>query len=272
MSLEDDDNISLADLPSSDEFSDLEDDALQELFDSDEDEDEFEGFGFDLPENMTWERQHFAVSDEPLTYAPGPTMDLPDSGKAIDFFLLYFSEEIIRNIVQFTKNAEVKRARNWQPLTQEELKAFLAALIISNDLIVVPRDKHYFLFHIPGVKSLLKSRKRFCKLKSYIYFCDPEHELTEEESRGTLYKVRAIYNKLVTKFKELFNCSSSINEAMVLFKGKLAIKVRMPDKPVKFGVKIFDLRDAKTGYCENFMCMLDRITDRQAILEKLVKL
>ena len=72
--------------------------------------------------------------------------DLPDSGKAIDFFLLYFNEEIIRNIVQFTnKNAEVKRARNWRPLTPEEWKAFLAALIISNDLIVVPRDERYFL-------------------------------------------------------------------------------------------------------------------------------
>ena len=262
MSSEDDDNISLADLTSSDEFSDLEDDALEELFDSDEDEDEFEGFGFDLPENMTWERQRFAVNDEPLTHEPGPTTDLPDSGKAIDFFLLYFSEEIIRNIVQFTnKNAEVKRAQNWRAVTQEELKAFLAALIISNDLIVVPRDERYFfsssetrLFHIPGVKSILKSRKRFFELKSYIYFCDPEHELSEEESRDTLYKVRAIYNELVTKFKQLFNCSReiSIDEAMVPFKGKLAIKVRMPDKPVKFGVKFFELCDAKTGYCKNF--------------------
>ena len=262
MSSEDDDNISLADLTFSDEFSDLEDDALEELFDSDEDEDEFEGFRFNLPENMTWERQRFAVNNEPLTHEPGPTTDLPDSGKAIDFFLLNFSEEIIRNIVQFTnKNAEVKRAQNWRAVTQEELKAFLAALIISNDLIVVPRDQRYFfsssekrLFHIPRVKSILKSRKRFFKLKSYIYFCDPEHEPSEEESRDTLYKVRAIYNELVTKFKQLFNCSReiSINEAMVPFKGKLAIKVRMPDKPVKFGVKFFELCDAKTGYCKNF--------------------
>jgi len=39
---------------------------------------------------------------------------------------------------------------------------------------------------------------------------------------------------------------------MVPFKGKVAIKVRMPDKPVKFGVKFFELCDAKTGYCKNF--------------------
>lgn len=39
---------------------------------------------------------------------------------------------------------------------------------------------------------------------------------------------------------------------MVPFKGKLSIKVRMPDKPIKFGVKFFELYDAKTGYCKNF--------------------
>ena len=112
---------------------------------------------------------------------------LPDSGKAIDFFLLYFSEEIIGNIVEFTnKNAQVKQAQNWRPVMPQELKVFLAVLIISNDLIVVPREEHYFLsssetrlFHIPRVKSVLTSRKHFFELKSYIFFCDPEHELTE---------------------------------------------------------------------------------------------
>ena len=34
--------------------------------------------------------------------------------------------------------------------------------------------------------------------------------------------------------------------------GKLTIKVRKPDKPVKFRVKLFMLCDSKTGYCKNF--------------------
>ena len=39
---------------------------------------------------------------------------------------------------------------------------------------------------------------------------------------------------------------------MVPFKGKLAIKVGMPDKSFKFEVKFFQLCDSKTGYCKNF--------------------
>lgn len=262
MSSDENDDLSESELSSSTEFSGLEDDELRELFDTDEEEDEFSGFDFNLPENMRWERQPFDVNMEPFTITPGPTINLPDSDKAVDFFSLFFTEETFRKMVEFTnKNARKKQAPNWQPVTSEELKAFLAVLIITNDMIVVPRDERYYLsssetklFHIPGVKNVLRSRKRFFQLKSYIFFCDPDHEKTEEEKKDPLYKVRGLYHDIVQKFKNLFNCSReiSIDEAMVPFKGKLSIKVRMPDKPIKFGVKFFELCDAKTGYCKNF--------------------
>lgn len=256
------DDFSAEDSSSSSDLSELSNNALEELFDSDDNEDDFEGFPFDLPENMTWEKRRIDMNTEPFQLTPGPTVNLPDSGRAIDFFMLYFTEEIIGKIVEFTnKNAQSKGVQNWRPLTAAELKAFLALLIISNDIIVVPRDERYFLssaetrlFQIPGFKNVLSSRKRFFELKSYIFFCDPEHQRSEEERKDPLYKVRGIYNSIVQKFKELYNCSReiSIDEAMVPFKGRVAIKVRMPDKPVKFGVKFFELCDAKTGYCKNF--------------------
>lgn len=93
---------------------------------------------------------------EPFTLTPGPTIDLPDSGRAIDFFALFFTERIISEIVEFTnKNAQKKGAKNWKPVKAEELKAFLAMLIISNDIIVVPtrsttsshlQKQGYFIF------------------------------------------------------------------------------------------------------------------------------
>ena len=264
MSSDDESENSASDLSSSSEYS-FQDDVLEE-------QEEFAGFNFDLPENMKWENQRFDVDMQPFTLTPGPTINLPDTGKAVDFFSLFFTEEIIRKIVEFTnKNAQKKEVPHWQPVTSEELKAFLAMLIISND-IVVPRDERYFLssaearlFHIPGVKNILRSRKRFFQLKSYIFFCDPDHGQTEEEKQDPLYKVRGIYHDIVQKFKELFNCSReiSIDEAMVSFKGRLAIKVRMPDKPIKFGVKFFQLCDSKTGYCKNFSIYAGK-DDREA--------
>ena len=194
----------------------------------------------------------------------GPTGNLPDSGRAIDFYALFFDDELIEDIVRFmNKNAEAKGARNWNAVTPEEMKAFLAFLMISNDMLVVPRDERYFLsslgtkiFHVPGVKKIFPSRKRLFELKSYTFFVDPEHILTEEERKDSLYKVRHVITSVVNKCKTLFRCAQEISindEAMIPFKRKLAIKVRMPDKPVKFGVKCFELCDAKTGYCKNLI-------------------
>lgn len=264
MSSDDESENSASDLSSSSEYSFQDDDVLEE-------QEDFADFNFDLPENMKWENQRFDVDMQPFTLTPGPTINLPDTGKAVDFFSLFFTEEIIGKIVEFTnKNAQKKEVPHWQPVTSEELKAFLAMLIISND-IVVPRDERYFqssaearLFHIPGVKNILRSQKRFFQLKSYIFFCDPDHGQTEEEKQDPLYNVRGIYH-IVQKFKELFNCSReiSIDEAMVPFKGRLAIKVRMPDKPIKFGVIFFQLCDSKTSYCKNFSIYAGK-DDREA--------
>ena len=138
---------------------------------------------------------------------------------------------------------------------------FLAFLIISNDLVVVPRDEQYFLstqntkiFHT-NIRKLFSSRKRLFQLKKYIYFVDPRHVLTEDERNDHLFKIRnvSLHVSVINKCKTLFNCDRevSVDEAMIPFKGRLAIKVRMPDKPVKFGVKVFVLCDAKSRYCKN---------------------
>ena len=112
-----------SDLSSSSTYSFQDDDVLEELFDSNEEEEDFAGFNFDLPENMKWENQHFDVDMQPFMLTPGLTINLPDTGKAVDVFLLFYTEEVIGKIVEFTnKNAYKKEVPNWQPVTSEELK------------------------------------------------------------------------------------------------------------------------------------------------------
>ena len=166
----DNDNLSSSSDESedSDSLSNTSDDELENLFDSDDDEDDFPGFGVDLPDDIHWGNVRFQPAIDQFRLTPGPAINLPDSGRALDFFLLFFDNELIEQIVRFTNaNAEVKGARNWQAVTSEEMKVFLAFLIISNDLVVVPRDEQYFLstwntkiFHTSNIRNLFSSRKR----------------------------------------------------------------------------------------------------------------
>lgn len=191
-------------------------------------------------------------------------------------------DELIEQIVRFTNaNAEVKGARNWQAVTSEEMKVFLAFLIISNDLVVVPRDEQYFLstwntkiFHTSNIRNLFSSRKRLFQLKKYIYFVDPRHVLTEDERNDHLFKIRNVSSSVINKCKTLFNCDRevSVDEAMIPFKGRLAIKVRMPDKPVKFGISslFFAMRKADTARMLSFM--LAKMIEQLEISAKLERL
>ena len=133
--------------------------------------------------------------------------------------------------------------------------------IISNDLLVAPRDERYFLsggntslFHTPGIRNVFSLRKRYFDSKKYFSFVDPDHEKTEDKARDVLYKILNISRKITQKFFDLYNCheSVSVDEGMVPFKGQLKIKIRMPDKPVKYGIKLFMLSDSTNGYCKKF--------------------
>ena len=179
------------------------------------------------------------------------------------------------------KNAVAKWAVDWKQTTAVEIKALLAMIIISNDLLVVPRDECYFLsggntsvFHTPGIRNIFSSRKRYFDLKKYISFVDPDHEKTEDEARDVLYKIRNISRTITQKCFDLYNCheSVSVDEGMVPFKGQLKIKVCMPDKPVRYGIKLFMLCDSTNGYCKKFDVMLAVMKGMLETLERQVKL
>ena len=77
--------------------------------------------------------------------------------------------------------------------------------------------------------------------------------------------------KIREKCFSLYNCheSISVDEGMVPFKGRLKIKVRMPDKPVKYGIKLFTLCDSIVN---SLMCMLAMMRGMLKTLERLAKL
>lgn len=77
--------------------SKLEDDVLQELFDSDEDEDDLKGFDSNFPENMSWGWLCLDKNMASFTSTPGTctTTNLPDSSYTVHSSL-YFTEEMIK--------------------------------------------------------------------------------------------------------------------------------------------------------------------------------
>ena len=90
------------------------------------------------------------------------------------------------------------------------------------------------------------SRNRFQFLMSKLYCNHPE----KPDSATKLYYVEELVNCMKQTFSNSMSESShqSIDESMVKFKGRSALKQYLPLKPIKRGIKVWQRCDAKTGY------------------------
>ena len=90
-------------------------------------------------------------------------------------------------------------------------------------------------------------RRRYEKLCQFVH-CSLA---AEEDRTDKLTKVRP----LITLYQENFRRTwqdLAVDEAMIEFDGRLAWKQYMPKKPVKWGIKLWCLCEATSGYCLAF--------------------
>ena len=137
------------------------------------------------------------------------------------------------------------------------MKAFLG-ILIGMGLHDIPHTELCWssdpLFRIQPLADVMVI-KRFKKIREALHLNDN----TQAPPRGDanhdkLFKLRPLIDKLNREFSEqcVQSSSQSIDEAMVLFKGRSAIKQYMPMKPVKRGYKLWIRADSETGYVYNF--------------------
>mmetsp|Transcript_41290 Transcript_41290/g.36633 ORF Transcript_41290/g.36633 Transcript_41290/m.36633 type:complete len:162 (+) Transcript_41290:1016-1501(+) len=96
-----------------------------------------------------------------------------------------------------------------------------------------------------------------CMGRNTFEFMNQIFHLADNEKankKDPLYKLRPFMNILEQKFVEMYDIGENVtvDEAMVKWKGQLFFKQLMKGKPIKWGIKLFLLCDAKNGYCHSF--------------------
>lgn len=73
------------------------------------------------------------------------------------------------------------------------------------------------------------------------------------DTKDKLYKLRPFIDMLNLKFKSVYKGSRefSVDESMILFKGRSSLKQYNPIEPIKRGYKLWCLGD-QNGYILNF--------------------
>lgn len=98
-------------------------------------------------------------------------------------------------------------------------------------------------------------RDRFREIRKNLHFADNSTELPRDNpDRDRAFKIRPLishFNESFAKSMENTECQS-VDEHMVKFKGRNAMKQYMKNKPIKWGFKMWARCCSKTGYLFQF--------------------
>lgn len=142
-------------------------------------------------------------------------------------------------------------AKRWVETTVSEMYVFLGLTMLmplAKNLAIHDYWKKDSLITMPAFRKFMM-RDRYQSILRFLHFND-NNNIDREDA---MYKMRPVYNVLMTRFKNLFRPYKKlvIDESLVLFRGRIAFRQYIRTKRHRFGLKIFVLCDCATG------CVLD---------------
>ena len=180
-----------------------------------------------------------------------------------DFFKLYFPIHVVDRIVEFTNayaRAHIHQKKSyamadgtWKDTTTEEMYSFMAILLYQG-WHTLPEIRDYWktssLYAGNYGRLMIPSRSRFEALLCFLKIVDH----TAENPADKLRKVRFLNDHMKSTCRKLFKPGQfvAIDERMVRCKGRSSFIQYLPNKPVKWGFKIFASCDSATSILCDF--------------------
>ncbi|KAG1693350.1 PiggyBac transposable element-derived protein 3 [Nymphon striatum] len=189
-----------------------------------------------------------------LSSQTGPALnEFTNCNTATDFLLKFMDEEIINDLVSQTNLYATQGSRRFKPVSRDEFLSFLGINMLMG-YHNLPSWRNYWStaadLHVDIVKDTM-SRNRFGEILSNLHAND--NSIRPNECADKLYKLRPFIDQLNNNFKLRYHLDQivSIDESMILFKGRSSIKKYNPMKPIKRGYKIW-CRANTNGYISKF--------------------
>lgn len=197
-----------------------------------------------------WHTAVQTITIRPFTTPFGPSGLRRSTQSPLDFFLLFLPLSLLQYVATCTNTyAASKNAVNWDPTNASELYCFIGLLIYMG-IDHLPRLPMYWssLYNHTFISSTMP-RDRFQQLLRYFYVSSTQEQ---QQNPDRLKKVRWFSQQLQQHFSCHYAPSQVLtaDEAMVGFKGRTELKQYIPQKPTKWGYKVWCL--VSDGYLLQF--------------------
>ncbi|XP_067140272.1 piggyBac transposable element-derived protein 4-like isoform X1 [Centruroides vittatus] len=204
----------------------------------------------------------------PFVETPGCSFTLNDMFDPLEYFRLFFDINLVNIIVKETNRYAMQQPKTsrkqWDPVTIEDIYVFLTICIIQG-IIHKPNENMYWtrneIFLTP-IFSKLMSRTRFLQIKNNLHFSSHDNNDPTTHPNPKINKIWPIVTNLNKKCSHLYvpERDISVDESLMLYRGRLSWKQYIPLKRSRFGVKFFMLCESASGYLYNFIIYTGRST------------
>lgn len=160
----------------------------------------------------------------------------PSLRTPLQYFEEYFNDNVYERILFATNQRNLATEGYLTNIKLEEIKK-MVAMLLTMGIINYPRTSMYWgkATKIPLISNSM-GRGRFHFIRNVLKFAE------KEDNNDKLWKVRflldVIRQKCIAISKKENLC---VDEMMVPFKGRTFLKMYMPKKPIKWGLKLFVL-------------------------------
>nr|XP_039256060.1 piggyBac transposable element-derived protein 4-like [Styela clava] len=156
----------------------------------------------------------------------------------------------------------------WKPVTANEIKVFIG-IILAMGLVKKPHLKNYWSkrpIYASSFYSGLMPRDRFLSISTFLHLNDNTHWVPYGQvGHNPLHKIQPFLNLLKEKFETLYypEKALSLDEGLCPFKGRVRFRSYMKRKPKKWGIKIYELCESRSGYCVSFKIATGKVSDQE---------
>lgn len=195
---------------------------------------------------------------------PKVLADVSVNDSPLTFFSLFVDDELQNLVVNETNryasqhvSAKTRKHKSWRPTNVDEIMLFLALMFLQS--IVKKPEQHLYWSRRQSINtpqfSKIMPRDRFYLLMRNLHFVDNNTYDPSTHPCSKLWKIYDVIEHFRKKFCEILNPEEqlSVDESLMLYKGRLSWKQYMPLKRSRFGIKFFMICEASSGYICDFI-------------------
>lgn len=220
---------------------------------------------YSLSDDFAWstavsvDRKRFDFKDN-----AGLQIVIADEDDPLAYFEQFFTPSIVDRIVLETnRRAEQLRQKSgvkprsrlncWSSTSPAEIHVFLAVLMYQG-IVWKPELAMYWstnpLLETPYIRRIM-SEQRFSLLMKCLHFVNNEDlPAAGTSAEKSLNKIKPLFDSVVDRFSAVYTpCANvAVDESLMLWKGRLAMKQYIPIKRARFGLKSYLLCESGSGY------------------------